>query len=100
MAFSSPNAWWRKKKLQPIGYPAKCLPYPRASGPGAPLRKQRHDTVVLILYGHPRSIDELWAWQEGSSRCGDAPWQQFVDAINREICNAAEHVPQVPTGPC
>jgi SRSO17 transposase len=26
-----------QKKLQPIGYPAKCLPYPRASGPrGAP----------------------------------------------------------------
>jgi hypothetical protein len=28
-----------EKKLLPIpiGYPAKCLPYPKASGPGAPL---------------------------------------------------------------
>jgi SRSO17 transposase len=39
-----------QKKLQPIGYPAKCLPYPRASGPGAPLRKQRHvpDSITTL----------------------------------------------------
>ena len=39
-----------QKKLQPVGYPAKCLPYPRASGPGAPLRKQRHvpDSITTL----------------------------------------------------
>ena len=39
-----------EKKLQPIGYPAKCLPYLKASGPGAPLRKQRHvpDSITTL----------------------------------------------------
>jgi len=40
-------------------------------------------------------MDELWAWQEGSPLCGDVPWQQFVDAINRMIDNAAKHVAQI-----
>ena len=40
----------QKKKLQLIGYPAKSLPYPRASGPGAPLPKQRHvpDSIATL----------------------------------------------------
>jgi hypothetical protein len=38
---------------------------------------------------------ELWTWQEDSLICGDVPWQQFVDAINRMIGNAAEHVAQI-----
>ena len=38
------------KKLCPIRFSAKCLPYPKASGRGAPLRRQRHvpDSITTL----------------------------------------------------
>src|SRR5205823_4273059 len=38
------------KKLRLIRYSAKCLPYPKASGPAAPLRRKRHvpDSITTL----------------------------------------------------